>query len=115
MSAPAPGSAPTSVPSALPRRICIGYFFVSRHMPREDVVDRLVDDHAAAGRCRTAKRRISDTANMPIISGISADAAHQLGAAEGEAREARRIVEPDARDQQAEQQRHDALQRPLGR
>ncbi len=33
MSAPAPGSAPTSVPSALPRRICSGYFTVSRHMP----------------------------------------------------------------------------------
>ena len=33
MSAPAPGSAPTSVPSALPRRICIGYLTVSRHMP----------------------------------------------------------------------------------
>ncbi len=33
MSAPAPGSAPTSVPSTLPRRICSGYFFVSAHMP----------------------------------------------------------------------------------
>ncbi len=33
MSAPAPGSAPTSVPSVLPRRICIGYFFASPHIP----------------------------------------------------------------------------------
>ena len=33
MSAPAPGSAPTSVPSALPRRICSGYFFASAHCP----------------------------------------------------------------------------------
>ena len=33
MSAPAPGSAPTTVPSALPRRICIGYFTVRPHMP----------------------------------------------------------------------------------
>ena len=33
MSAPAPGRAPISVPSALPRRICSGYFLVSRHIP----------------------------------------------------------------------------------
>jgi hypothetical protein len=33
MSAPAPGSAPTAVPSALPRRICLGYFLASAHMP----------------------------------------------------------------------------------
>ena len=33
MSAPAPGSAPISVPSALPRRICFGYFTASAHMP----------------------------------------------------------------------------------
>src|SRR5215210_2262943 len=33
MSAPAPGNAPTSVPRALPRRICTGYFLVRVHMP----------------------------------------------------------------------------------
>src|SRR6266516_692109 len=33
MSAPAPGNAPTNVPSALPRRICIGYLTARRHMP----------------------------------------------------------------------------------
>ena len=33
MSAPAPGSAPTTVPSTLPRRICFGYLTASAHMP----------------------------------------------------------------------------------
>jgi hypothetical protein len=35
MSAPAPGSAPIAVPTALPRRIDIGYCLVSPHMPRK--------------------------------------------------------------------------------
>ena len=54
MSAPAPGSAPTSVPSALPRRICSGYFIGQRPHALEDVADRLVDDLAAAGCVSTA-------------------------------------------------------------
>src|SRR4030095_9593974 len=33
MSAPAPGNAPTAVPSALPRRICTGYLLASGHCP----------------------------------------------------------------------------------
>ena len=37
--------------------------------------------------------------------------AGELGVAEGEAREPRRVVEADRGDEQAEQQRHDALQR----
>ena len=52
MSAPAPGSAPISVPSTLPRRICFGYLTASAPHALEDVADRLVDDQRLAARCR---------------------------------------------------------------
>ena len=52
MSAPAPGSAPISVPSALPRRICIGYFTASAHMPLKTLPIGCVDDLRRRPRCR---------------------------------------------------------------
>jgi len=70
MSAPAPGSAPTAVPSAEPRTSCSGYFFTSAHMPAKTLPKGR--STASTGRSRlVAKRSTSDTANMPIISGIS--------------------------------------------
>ena len=104
MSAPAPGSAPTSVPSALPRRICFGYFTASAHMPLNTLpigwstisavgfgVDHVADD--------LRDREHADHQRD------QADAAEQVGVAEGEAREGGRVVEADAGDEQAEKQR----------
>ena len=70
MSAPAPGSAPTSVPSAEPRSSCSGYFLTSAHMPAKTLPKgRSI---AISGLSTpTAKRSTSEIANMPIISGIS--------------------------------------------
>ena len=70
MSAPAPGSAPTAVPSALPRRICTGYFFASAHWPLQHVADLLHHQFAPAALVSTTKRITSEMANMPIIIGI---------------------------------------------
>ena len=71
ISAPAPGNAPTSVPSAEPRSNCSGYFSSSVHMPLKTLVNgRSV---AISGlSTTTAKRSTSETANIPIISGMSA-------------------------------------------
>ena len=52
MSAPAPGSAPISVPSALPRRICFGYLTASAHMPLKTLPIGCVDDQRLRRRCR---------------------------------------------------------------
>ena len=69
MSAPAPGSAPISVPIAFPRRICTGYFFVSPHIPLKTLpIGRSMI--LSGGLVSTAKRMISEIANMPIIIGI---------------------------------------------
>ncbi len=70
MSPPAPGSAPTTVPSTLPRRNWRGYFFASPHTPRKTLPTAL----PCSSRCAlvsTAKRMISEIANIPIIIGIS--------------------------------------------
>ena len=88
MSAPAPGSAPTSVPSALPRRICIGYFDGQRPHALEHVADRLVDDHAPAASVSTDVADDLRDREHADHQRDQADAAEQLGAAEGEAREA---------------------------
>src|SRR6188508_2443443 len=69
MSAPAPGSAPTSVPSTLPRRIWTGYFLVSPHMPLNTLPSGW-STILSGGLVSTAKRMISEMANMPIMSGI---------------------------------------------
>jgi hypothetical protein len=71
MSAPAPGSAPTSVPShRAAQNNCSGYFLSSLHMP----VKTLPNGRSTAITglsTTTAKRSTSLMANMPIISGMS--------------------------------------------
>src|SRR5467141_701610 len=69
MSAPAPGSAPINVPTALPRRICTGYFLVSAHMPLNTLPIGW-STIRSGGLVSTAERMISEIANVPIIIGI---------------------------------------------
>ena len=114
MSAPAPGSAPTSVPSALPRRIWTGYFFASPHMPLNTLPSGW-STIFSGGLVSTAKRMISEIANMPIIIGIMPMPPSISVLPNVKRGKRRRIAEPDAGDQQAEQQRHEALQRPVRR
>ena len=113
MSAPAPGSAPTSVPSALPRRICSGYFFVSAHMPLNTLPIGWSTISQPAASMSTTKRMISDTANMPIIIGIRPMPPISSVLPNVKRGKPAGLSEADAGDQQAEEQRDDALQRPL--
>ena len=70
MSAPAPGRAPTAVPSAEPRSNASGYFLIRPHMPLKTLPKGR--STAISGRSvEQAKRSTSETANMPIISGMS--------------------------------------------
>src|SRR5512133_2587025 len=66
MSAPAPGNAPTAVPSALPRRIWIGYFFASAHWPAM-TLPTFSTTSSAGGLVSTMNRITSEIANIPII------------------------------------------------
>ena len=68
MSAPAPGSAPTMVPSTLPRRVWRQYLRASPPMPERTLPTCLVITIRLSPNC--AKRSTSDTANRPIIAGI---------------------------------------------
>ena len=70
MSAPAPGSAPISVPSALPRRICSRYAWPAPTCRRRCCRPAGRPPLPPARAVSTAKRRISEIANMPIIIGI---------------------------------------------
>ncbi len=69
MSPPAPGSAPTRVPSTLPRSACRRYFQKSGRMPANTLPIDLPTT-ASSGFMSTAKRMISEIANMPIIIGM---------------------------------------------
>ena len=60
---------------------------------------------------RATPRTISEHREHADHDGNEREAAGELGVAEWEARESRRVVEPDAGDEQAEQQRDHALQR----
>ena len=104
MSAPAPGSAPIAVPSALPRRICSGYFLASAHWPAKTLPT--FSTHQLAGGCvSTAKRMISEIANMPIIIGIMPMPPVISALPKVKRGKRRRVAEADAGDQQPEQQR----------
>src|SRR5262245_55022665 len=70
MSAPAPGSAPIAVPSTLPRTTGNGYFFVSPHIPL-NTFPILACAISHGWSIAATERMISDTANMPIMIGIS--------------------------------------------
>ena len=71
MSAPAPGSAPTSVPRMLPRNVANGYVRSSVPWPLKTRPISCCTGGEHAVRADTANRMTSDTANMPIITGIS--------------------------------------------
>ena len=58
---------------------------------------------------------ISETANMPIISGIRPMPPISSVLPNVKRGKPAGLSEADARDQQAEQQRHEALQRPVRR
>ena len=70
MSAPAPGRAPISVPSTLPRSVCRGYFFISAHMPLKTLPIAVCAVSSGAATV-IVERITSDTANMPTMIGIS--------------------------------------------
>ena len=70
MSAPAPGRAPISVPSTLPRSVCRGYFFMSPHMPLKTLPIAVCAVSSGAATV-IVERITSDTANMPTMMGIS--------------------------------------------
>ena len=66
-----------------------------------------------AGCVSTAKRMISETANMPIIIGIMPMPPISSVLPNVKRGKPAGLPRPDARDQQAEQQRDHALQRPV--
>ena len=114
MSAPAPGNAPTAVPSALPRRICTGYFLASAHWPAM-TLPTFSTTSSAGGLVSTTKRIISEMANMPIIIAImpmppiiSALPKVKRGKPAG-------LPRPTQATSRPEQQRHHALERPVAR
>ena len=110
MSAPAPGWMPTAVPSALPRRRFQRYFLVSVHMPVK-TLPSLSFRMRPGGFRSTMKRRISDTANMPTIIGISSTPESRSVTPKVKRGCAGRVLQADAGDEQAEQQRDQRLQR----
>ena len=95
-------------PCPAPSRAAARVLLQQRPHAGEHVAEQAVDDHH---RLVVAAKRSTSTPRTCRSSAGSADAARQLGVAEGVARRAGQVVQPDAAHQQAQQQRHHALQR----